>query len=289
MMTYGRAESTKQNFGINSGTCAGIFVSVFIRIFTIFFCLWHATSTFAITVFDPVVNATLGANFAKEINNQIETINKHIEQIKKMAEEIDKLNTQITQLGTQIDLIKQTLAEISEDGFNWSNAKSKIDKLETLFDQTHSLAYNAGDVGARFGELFPGYKEQIESSAKQYQTIVDATHSTLKNILQVVGSSAKSFIDDANRLTQLQEEARGVKGHVQALQAGMRIAAEQASQLMMLRQTLIAQINAQVAYYSAEIQKEASREHSLETAIKQGATTAPEIGYSGREIKLPEK
>lgn len=261
-----------------------------INIFVGFFCLLHVAPLIAMTVYDPIVDVTLITNFAKEIDNQINTIKNQIQQINHAREQITQLTTQIQQLYTQIDLIKQTLAQIADDGFDWAHAGEKIKQLETLFDQTHGLAYNAINVGQQFSDLFPEYdklKELKDGYAAHYKKIVDVTETTLKNILQIVGSSAQSFVNDAQRIAQLQGEAKGVQGHVQALQAGMRIAAEQASQLMMLRQTLIAQTNAQIAYYAAEMQKAATLEHSLETAIKQGAITAPPVGHSGKEIILP--
>lgn len=257
-------------------------------IFFFFSSCFMWASAFAFVVYDPVVQATLEAKFGMEFAKQIESIAKQGEQLIKMVEQIDKLKTQIQQFEQQIDLAKQTLKELGDDGFSWKNAKDKIDKVETLLDQTQGIAYNAADVGGRFADIFPGYKEDKSGGyAKKYKLMIDATHATLKSMLSVIGGSAKSFNDDRSRLLKLQEEAQGVKGHLQALQAGMRISAEQISQLMMLRQSLMTQTNAQIAYYAEEMQKEASREQALESVIKNGAIKTVVVGDSGMEIGLP--
>jgi len=229
----------------------------------------------------PVIDTAAIAKFVEQIKNQAIQIENQVKQLIIMKEEIDKLQI-------QINLAQRTLKELVDDGFNWNNATTKINKLETLLDQTHGLAYNASNINDQFGQIFPGYKEHTTGYAEQYKKSVDTTHTTLKNVLQVIGGSAKNFSDESNRLMELQRQAQGVQGHLQALQVSMRIAAEQIAQLQMLRQTLIAQTNAQVTYYAAEIQKEATREHSLAEAVKKGATVAPTIGHSGYEIKIPK-
>jgi P-type conjugative transfer protein TrbJ len=229
-----------------------------------------------------VIDSAAIAKFVEQIKKQKEQIEKQVQQIELLVEEGKKLDQ-------QIKLIQQTLADISDDGFTWDNAKSKIDKLETLLDQTHGLAYNAKSVNDQFGKIFPGYKADTDGYAAQYRKAVDATHATLKSVLNVVGGNAKNFVDEANRLRELQEQAKGAQGHLQILKASMRMAAEQVAQMQMMRQAIISQTNAQIAAYAAAMQKDATKEQALSETVHKGEIKTKPIGHSGKEITLPKK
>ena len=116
---------------------------------------------------------------------------------------------------------------------------------------------------------------------------MNTTQNTLNGVLQSLGSSANDFQNENTRLSFLQNQAQSATGQTEAIQAASQIASEQVSQLQLLRQTIIAQTNAQATYYAAQMQQQASSQAELSQVINNGSTTSPAIGQSGNQLSLP--
>lgn len=167
-------------------------------------------------------------------------------------------------LGDQLTSLTKTL-----DQFSWNDAQSKINDLGKLVNQANSIAYSAGNLDSTFRKTYPGYTPP-ENYGEQYENIVNTTLNTLNGILQSVGSSADDFADESSRLQTLQKQAQNADGQIKITQAAAQIASAEVEQLQLMRQTMIAQTNAQTAYYSAQIQKEASSRAEQSTMIQAG-------------------
>lgn len=196
----------------------------------------------------------------------------------------------ITQLGIQVGYLRQqldALKQLTPGQYQWSNAQNLINQLGDAVQRANTLAYSAQNVDAQFRQYFPGYQAPTDYG-QQYQHITRTQLDTLNQILQAMGSSAQDFQNENARLTFLQHQAQSAVGQTQAIQAAAQIASEQVSQTQLLRQTMIAQTNAQTAYYAGQVQKEASSRAELEKIAANGKQAAPAIGDSGHYLKLPD-
>jgi type IV secretion system protein TrbJ len=205
----------------------------------------------------------------------------------KMVEEIGCLEKQITELKQHGAYLQQELNRLSGSDYKWSDAQTKINEVANLISQTTQLAYNASDLDTKFRQTYPGYKPATDYSV-QYKNMTTNTLDTLDAILRSVGSTAADFQNESTRLQFLQGRVQNAQGQTQAIQAASQITSEEVTQLQLLRQTVIAEANAQTAYYAAQVQKDATLESSLSSAIDKGATDAPAIGHSGHAIDVPD-
>jgi P-type conjugative transfer protein TrbJ len=220
--------------------------------FFLLLCLVFPQYVFAVF---PVIDATAVAKLAGEI------------------EQLSQIYTQLGELTTHTQLLNQELAQLTNS--NWSTAQTEITDLGNVINKTNTIAYNASDIDGDFRKVFPGYQSGTTTTySDQYKTIITNTQNTLNSVLQSVGASASDFSSENGRLVQLQGAFNDANGQTKAIQAAAQIASEQVSQLQLLRQTVIAQTNAQNTYYAAEIQKEASAKQAFDNFVETSQTGA---------------
>lgn len=189
----------------------------------------------------------------------------------RLLSELQNWSQQLSKMDEQASSLKLALSGLQGGQYQWSNAEQLINQLGNLVQETHGLAYNAQNVDGQFKTLFPGYQAP-QNYAAQYQSVMNTTNNTLNGILQSLGSNANDFQDENKRLAFLQAQAQNAGGQTQAIQASAQIASEEVSQLQLLRQTLVAQTNAQTVYYAAQVQKEASAQAEFNQVLSNGTT-----------------
>jgi P-type conjugative transfer protein TrbJ len=196
--------------------------------------------------------------------------------IAKLSSELSQLSQIYTQLGeltTHTTLLKQELAQLTN--LNWDTAQTKINELNGIVNQADTIAYSASNLDSNFRQVFPGYQSGTTSTySDQYQKIIKNTQNTLNSVLQSMGASASNFSQEQNNLDKMQSAVASADGQTKAIQAASQIASEEVSQLQLLRQTVIAQTNAQNTYYAAEIQKEASAKQAFDNLVDTSKTGA---------------
>ncbi len=178
---------------------------------------------------------------------------------------------EIGDLEVQINSLNEAIKILASGKFVWKTTNALIDQLNHTLEQSSGLSYSAKNEAAQFASLFPGYTI-INNFNQQYQNLTKSSLDTFNNILQTLKRSADNFIDENSRLASLQQWTEGVVGQTQALQMAAQLASEQVSQLQLLRQSILAQANAEVVFYAQEIQKEASRAAELNALITAGDT-----------------
>lgn len=197
-----------------------------------------------------------------------------------------QLGNQLAQLKQQTQLIQQELQTLHGNQYQWSNVQGLINNLGAIVQQTNGIGYSASNINQQFQQNYPGYQAP-EDFSQQYKTNINIALNTLNGILQSIGSSASDFQNENTRLVFLQQQAQSAQGQTAVLQASAQIASETVSQIQLLRQTVIAQSNAQTAYYSTQIQNEASSKAELEKVINAGSTDVPGYGTSGHQLNPP--
>jgi P-type conjugative transfer protein TrbJ len=205
----------------------------------------------------------------------------------RMAEEMQQIINQINLMESQLASINKTIETLKPDQYQWSNVQNILNDLGNTIQKTNGLSYGASNIDQQFKQYFPGY-QTFTNYSQAYKEMSDKTQNTLNGVLQSIGGNASDFINQQKRLNFLQTQAQSAQGQTQALQAASQIASEQVSQLQLLRQTLMAQSNAQTTFYAYQVQKEASAQSELQKIVKAGSTTAPPLLSSSPTIKPPQ-
>lgn len=196
-----------------------------------------------------------------------------------------QLGNHLVQLKQQTQYIQQELQRLRGDQYQWSNAQGLINQLGSIIQRSQGLAYSASNIHQQFQQAYPGYHAP-QNFNQQYQNNINRTQNTLDGVLQAMGTSAQAFQNENTRLAFLQQQARHAQGQTQAIQASSQIASEMVSQLQLLRQTMMAQTNAQTAYYAMQVQNEASHRAELGKVLHAGAINIPKYGTSGHPLHV---
>jgi P-type conjugative transfer protein TrbJ len=198
-----------------------------------------------------------------------------------------QMGEHLKEMQIETRFLEKSLLGLKDDQYKWSNAQKLINTLGQTIQDANGIAYTADNRSVDFQRAYPGYKAP-ENYSQQYRENINRTQNTLGGTLQSIGLSAKDFEDENARLNFLQAQSKNAQGQTQAIQASAQIASEMVSQIQLLRQTLIAQTNAETAYYAQQVQAEASSQAMLEEVISAGSTDVPEYGSSGNYLKVPK-
>lgn len=203
-----------------------------------------------------------------------------------MVDQIKQVKNQLEVMERQKMLMEQAQLTLSGNQYQWSNAQDLINKLGTIVNQSNALSYASKNIDEQFKKNFPGYHVPNDYG-QSYEDITNTTINTLNGALKSVGMSAEDFQNENRRLSFLQSQEQNADNQLKAIQAASQIASEQVTQIQLLRQTIMAQTNAQTTYYAAQIQKESNAHAELQAVIREGAKESPEIGHSGHSITIP--
>jgi len=190
-------------------------------------------------------------------------------QYKNMVGQLNVLKKQAGDVGKQLKNMDRQVAKLTNSKYDWRGLQNDINNLGDIIAQAQGIAYSARGLDQVFSENFPGYQSQ-QGYLKQYESISNAAQNTLNGVLQSASQSAEYFKDTEKRLNDLKKASESAVGVTSAIQAASQIAIEQIEQLQLLRQMIIAQINAQTVYYATRIQKEASAKAELDAVVAKG-------------------
>ncbi len=194
--------------------------------------------------------------------------------------------TESADLAAQVTALQSELKTYQSGQYKWSDVSGTINQLGSVIEQKNALAYSADNVGTQFQQDFPGYKPS-ENYTQQYHDNVSTTLSTLSGVLQSLNMSAGDFTNEQTRIQRIQALADNPAGQTQAIQASAVISSETLSQIQMLRQTMMAQTNAQTTYYAQQVQQQATAQEQQHQIIQSGSTNVPAYGTSGHYLSVP--
>lgn len=199
---------------------------------------------------------------------------------------IGHLIKQVALLKKEAQYLEAELMQLKDSQYQWSNAQTLINQLGEVVEKSKGLAYSAATLDKQFKRNYPGYEAPNDFSL-QYQRNLEKSIHTINGMLQSMGLSAKDFKQENARLAFLQKQSQHAKGQTQAIQASSQIASEAVSQLQLLRQTMIAEANAEGVYFATQLQKEASQQAEMKKMLHRGSTKVPRYGSSGHALAIP--
>lgn len=208
------------------------------------------------------------------------------QQYQKMVEQYKVLTDQLTTLKEQAKTIGKEIETLVNTTYNWGGIQNDLNSLGEIIGQMQGIAYSAEDLDKTFSETFPGYKSK-EDYIKQYEAIINKSQETLNGVLDSVNKAAAQFAKAETRLEDLKNDSAKAVGETSAIQAASQIAIEEVEQLQLLRQTIMAQTNAQTVYYAAELQKEASAKLELDEILDKGKDQKVDAKLNNHPLSNP--
>jgi P-type conjugative transfer protein TrbJ len=190
-----------------------------------------------------------------------------IQSVAATAKQVEQYRTQLQQYENQL---KNTLAPAASV---WSEAQSTIDGLQNSANSLSSLTRQTGGIDAylqkfqnpnyyRSSPCFgsrgctPQQREAALASQRAKQQLAMASND---EVLRGISQQQTRLKSDAATLERMQANAQGAQGQMQALGYANQFAANQANQLLAIRQQLMSQQAATLAVQQAAADEKAAR------------------------------
>jgi P-type conjugative transfer protein TrbJ len=192
--------------------------------------------------------------------------------------------TELTQLANKVTLVqqlaneaKQLQNEVSElenmvlntatiPNQIWGTAVQDFSQLKSLFSQSQSLAFTAGNLDQQFATRYGTYGSYLAEKMtaadwnNKYTEWSQEGSNNALNALKGLGLQASQLSKDQDVMQQLQGMASSTQGRMQALQVANMIAAQNVAQIQKLQQLMMMQLQMQADYLAMQQDKEAARE-----------------------------
>ena len=210
----------------------------------------------------PVID---GGNLTQNIMTATESVSQTLKQI-------EQYQTQLEQYENQL---QNTLAPAS---YIWDQAQDTINKLS---QSTDTLAYYKQQLGSLDDYLgqFQDLDYYKNSPCFTSAGCSDADRAALEKTQELASESQKKANDavfrgldeqqrnlkrDASTLQDLQRNAQGAKGQMEAISYANQLASQQANQLLQIRSLLMTQQNAIATQQQAQADKESMQQAASE-------------------------
>jgi len=186
-------------------------------------------------------------------------------QLQQLQQETQTLVTEAQQLQYMIKNTTGGSAGV------WQSNQSMLDELGGLIQQQGGLSYSLGNLQSQFQQQFPGYSVPKNPDQQEAANIA-TTLNTLNGTLADAQSQAQNFANEQAQFAQLEGMNRTATGRLQAIQVGNEIALQQAQQIQMLRQLVVAMINAQNVTAANAVNRQAAEDASAQQWLTAGPT-----------------
>ncbi|GFN46665.1 P-type conjugative transfer protein TrbJ [Candidatus Regiella insecticola] len=182
------------------------------------------------------------------------------QQVLAVKKQVEQFATQVQQYEKQVEQYKIMYNNaLKLENYTWDKAQST---MQSLMQAQNTLAQYKTKLGSleKYLERYQTLASYLKSpcftsagcSASERQKILDAQAEASQaqklvndDVLKGIDQQQKSLSTEATRLTQLQTQAQGAKGQMQAIQATNQLASTQVNQMQQIRALLMAQQTAE--------------------------------------------
>ncbi|MCY1350885.1 P-type conjugative transfer protein TrbJ [compost metagenome] len=244
--------------------------------------IFRLTSVMICTLSAPLGHAGIpvidGGNLTQNVMTAMESVAQTLKQV-------EQYQTQLQQYENQLQNTAAPAAYI------WDQATQTMDKLRSAIDTLDYYKRNLGSIDGYLGQ-FQNVAYYRASPCFSNVGCSEAEWAAMNENRRLASESQKKANDalfrgldqqqaalqhDANTLQQLQRQAQGATGQMQAIGYANQLASQQANQLLQMRGLLMAQQNAIATRMQAEADLEAKQQaaHSASTEGRIEPTRAP--------------
>lgn len=192
----------------------------------------------------------LGATEITQLLNHAELINSYLQAIQAYQTQLNQWQNEIKQAAL---LPQQTFSQV----------ESNLVGLQGVVQGGNALSYAMANLDSQFTSRFSSLGYQPGTSyAQRYATWSKTAMDTTQKTLDAAGYQNTSVSSQAALLQRLQQDAQSADGQQKAIQVGNEIAAEQANQLLQLRELMMADIQSKAAFQAKQLAQEDEEKRS---------------------------
>ena len=199
--------------------------------------------------------------------NMVQTTISALQNVAAVAKQVQQYQTQLQQYQNMLqntltpsnyiwDQASQTISNLLSAQDTLSYYKQQIGSISQYLDQYKDLNYylNSSYFSSQGGSA-TDRQAILTANSNAYEARKKANDAVLMNVDQ----QQTALVNDASNLQRLQQQATGVQGQLEAIQAANQFASAQNNQLLQIRSILIAQQNAEATRQQAIADKEAQQ------------------------------
>ena len=168
---------------------------------------------------------------------------------------------------------------VAPAAYIWDQANSTINKLLQAQDTLNYYKNQDGSLDSylkRYQDISyyrssPCFNSNIQCTPEEMETLRNAEKDSSEArkkandaVFKTIDQQQETLQSDANNLADLQSQASGAKGQMEAVQAANQLASAQTNQLLQIRSLLVAQQNAATTLAQAQADKEAQQAAAAE-------------------------
>lgn len=233
-----------------------------------------------LSIYPPVVYAGAATGGATEVTQ----ILNNIELVQQVITTKEQLETMITNLKKLQDFVN-----------NGAGLIDALKELNNIVQYGQALAYNAANLSSEFNNRFKdfeqfaskisadGGKYDLQYSKDRYQKWARQNLDNVHSALRAANLQSKYFQSDAQTIKEIERKAQTAQGRDQLLQAGIEIAAQQAQQMVQLRQLITSDMQMQANYQASLVDRQAEKDAIKAEALREYDAKDPNPnGYTKR-------
>lgn len=220
--------------------------------------------------------------------NVVQTTISAVNNVEAVAKQVQQYQTQLQQYE---NMLQNTVAPAA---YVWDQANSTINKLLQAQDTLNYYKNQTGSLDSylqRYQDISyyrssPCFNSNVtctaDEIAKLNDTDKDSSEARKKAndaVFKALDQQQDTLQHDADNLRDLQSQATGAKGQMEAIQAGNQLASAQNNQLLQIRSLLVAQQNAATTLAQAQADKEAQQSAASQAFRSGSYTKSPEVGW----------
>lgn len=216
--------------------------------------------------------------------NVVQTTISAVNNVQAVAKQIQQYQTQLQQYE---NILQNTVAPAA---YIWDQANLTINKLLQVQDTLNYYKNQAGSLDSylkRYQDVnyyrsSPCFNSNVECTASEINALREADQNSSgarkkanDAVFKVIDEQQNTLQSDADNLAELQTQASGAQGQMEAIQAANQLASAQTNQLLQIRSLLVAQQNAAATLAQAQADKEAQQIAADEKVLAGQNTSSP--------------
>lgn len=158
--------------------------------------------------------------------------------------------------GQQIYLQVKSLERLASQPF--TDLQGILELMDAILASTNALHYDLANLDTQFREIFPGW-QPYSDAVQQRSTQVGRTLETARGLLLAIKRNANNLGSRNHALRAIQTAASTADSHQKAAEIANSIASFNGQELLMLRQTTLAQANLEAIQMADRANKEAQQ------------------------------
>ena len=162
-----------------------------------------------------------------------------------VAKLVDQLRAQAEQIGMQQTQVEQQLLAMRKlPNPPWREIRLAMEQLEALMRNARALTYAIENLDQEFQATYPVTRIILDWPAEE-RAQAERMVATMRATVNAARTQAASFAPGLERIAEMKAAVGAIQGHEAALELQNTATVYTAEELMLLRQAILSQANAQ--------------------------------------------